>query len=41
MFPFELGVNITFELHEAIKADSMEFVKLFEKVETSIKNSIV
>jgi len=41
MFPFELGVNITFELHEAIKADSMEFTELFEKVETSIKNSII
>ncbi|PCH53438.1 MAG: 1-acyl-sn-glycerol-3-phosphate acyltransferase [Flavobacteriaceae bacterium] len=41
MFPFELGVNISFELHKAIKADSMEFVKLFEKVETSIKNSII
>lgn len=41
MFPLEMGVNITFELHEAIKADSMEFVKLFEKVEASIKNSII
>ena len=41
MFPLGIGVNITFEFHEAIKADSMEFVKLFEKVEKTIKNSVV
>lgn len=41
MFPLGIGINITFEFHEAIKADSMEFDKLFEKVEKTIKNSVV
>lgn len=41
MFPLGIGINITFEFHEAIKADSMEFNKLFEKVEKTIKNSVV
>ncbi|MBI9039774.1 1-acyl-sn-glycerol-3-phosphate acyltransferase [Lutibacter sp.] len=41
MFPLGIGINVTFEFHEAIKADSMEFEKLFEKVETTIKNSVV
>ena len=41
MFPLEIGLKVTFEFHEAIKADSMEFVKLFEKVEKTIKNSVV
>ena len=41
MFPLEIGVKITFELHKPIKANSMEFVKLFEKVENTIKNAVV
>lgn len=41
MFPLDIGVNITFELHEPIKADSLEFVKLFEKVENTIKNAVI
>jgi len=41
MFPLEIGVNITFEFHEAIEAKSMKFEDLFEKVETTIKNSVV
>lgn len=41
MFPLELGVNITFELHEAIEAKSMKFEDLFQKVETTIKNSVI
>jgi 1-acyl-sn-glycerol-3-phosphate acyltransferase len=41
MFPLEVGVNITFELHEPIKADSLEFVKLFEKVENTVKNAVI
>ncbi|MFK5958604.1 MAG: lysophospholipid acyltransferase family protein [Lutibacter sp.] len=40
MFPLGLGAKITFEIHEAIKADSMKFEDLFEKVETTIKNAI-
>jgi len=40
MFPLEIGVNITFELHEAIEAKSMNFDDLFEKVESTIKNSV-
>lgn len=41
MFPLGIGLNVTFEFHEAIKADSLEFDKLFEKVEKTIKNSVV
>ncbi|MDO9036809.1 MAG: lysophospholipid acyltransferase family protein [Lutibacter sp.] len=41
MFPLEVGVNITFELHKPIKADSLEFVKLFEKVENTVKNAVI
>ena len=41
MFPLGIGVKVTFNFHEAIKADSMEFEKLFEKVESTIKNSVV
>lgn len=41
MFPLEIGVKVTFKLHKPIKADSMEFVKLFEKVENTIKNAVV
>jgi 1-acyl-sn-glycerol-3-phosphate acyltransferase len=41
MFPLEVGVNIIFELHEPIKADSLEFVKLFEKVENTVKNAVI
>lgn len=41
MFPLEVGVKITFELHEPIKADSLEFVKLFEKVENTVKNAVI
>ncbi|PKP28789.1 MAG: 1-acyl-sn-glycerol-3-phosphate acyltransferase [Bacteroidetes bacterium HGW-Bacteroidetes-18] len=40
-FPLELGVKITFELHEPIKANSMEFEKLFEKVENTVKNAVI
>ena len=40
-FPLELGVKITFELHEPIKANSMEFDKLFEKVENTVKNAVI
>lgn len=40
-FPLELGVKITFELHEPIKAASLEFVKLFEKVENTVKNAVI
>ncbi len=41
MFPLEIGVKITFELHEAIEAKSMKFEDLFQKVEATIKNSVV
>jgi len=41
MFPLEIGVKITFEFHEAIKTNSMEFDKLFEKVVTEIKSKII
>ena len=40
-FPLEIGVKISFEFHEAIEAKSMKFEDLFEKVETTIKNSVI
>ena len=40
-FPNELGVNLTFDVHEPIKADSMKFDELFEKVEKTIKSKVV
>ncbi|NEW80190.1 MAG: 1-acyl-sn-glycerol-3-phosphate acyltransferase [Gelidibacter sp.] len=40
-FPLGLGLKISFELHEPIKADSLEFVKLFEKVENTVKNAVI
>lgn len=39
-FPAGIGVNLTFDVHEPVKASSMEFEKLFEKVEKTIKNSV-
>ncbi|WP_298365243.1 lysophospholipid acyltransferase family protein [uncultured Lutibacter sp.] len=41
MFPLEVGVNVTLEFHEAIEAKSMKFEELFQKVESTIKNSVV
>ncbi len=41
MFPLEIGVKITFEMHEAIEAKSMKFEDLFQKVEAAIKNSVI
>ena len=41
MFPLGIGLKITFEIHEPIQFNSMEFDKLFEKVEKTIKNSVV
>ena len=38
-FPMEIGVHLTFDVHEPIKADSMTFDKLFQKVR-HIPNSI-
>ncbi len=40
-FPMEIGVRLTFDVHEPIKANSMEFSQLFEKVVTEIKSAIV
>ena len=41
MFPLEIGVKITFEIHEAIEANSMKFEDLFQKVEETIKNAVI
>ena len=41
MFPLEIGVKISFEFHEAIEAKSMKFEDLFQKVESTIKNSVI
>lgn len=40
-FPLEIGLHITFELHEAIAPKSMPFEDLFQKVEMTVKNSVV
>ena len=40
-FPLEIGVKISFEFHEAIEVKSMKFEDLFQKVETTIKNSVI
>ena len=40
-FPLTIGQHITFEVHEPIKVTSLKFEDLFEKVEHTIKNSIV
>jgi 1-acyl-sn-glycerol-3-phosphate acyltransferase len=39
-FPNELGVHLTFDVHEPIKADSMNFDTLFQKVKTQIKSKV-
>lgn len=41
MFPLGIGNHVTFEFHEAIAPNTLEFDKLFEKVEKTIKNSVV
>jgi len=40
-FPLAIGQHITFEVHKPIKVASLKFEDLFEKVENTIKNSIV
>jgi len=41
MYPLEIGVKITLEAHEAIEAKSLKFEELFQKVESTIKNSVI
>lgn len=40
-FPMEIGVNLTFDVHEPIKANSLPFDELFSKVETEIKSKVI
>jgi len=40
-FPMELGVKITFEVHEPIKSDSLPFEQLFLRTEKAIKDAII
>ena len=40
-FPMEIGVNLTFDIHEPIKADSMPFNELFKIVENQIKSNVI
>ncbi|MDP3314365.1 1-acyl-sn-glycerol-3-phosphate acyltransferase [Lutibacter sp.] len=40
-FPLGIGEKITFEFHQAIEAKSLTFENLFQKVKTTIKNSVV
>ena len=39
-FPLRLGVHLKFEVHKAIKVDSLPFKDLFEKTEKTIKNAV-
>jgi len=39
-FPMQIGVHLTFDVHQPIKASSMEFNALFKKVETEIKSAV-
>jgi 1-acyl-sn-glycerol-3-phosphate acyltransferase len=41
MFPLGIGVKVTFEFHQAIESKSMKFKDLFQKVETTVKNSVI
>ena len=41
MFPLEIGVKITFEVHKVIAAKSMKFEDLFQKIESTIKGSVI
>jgi len=40
-FPLEVGVHLSFDVHEPIEAKSLKFPELFEKVEKTIKNAVV
>jgi len=40
-FPLEVGVHLTFDVHEPIEAKPLKFSELFEKVEKTIKNAVV
>lgn len=40
-FPMWIGVHLQFEVHEPIKVKSLPFEDLFEKVEQTIKNSVI
>ena len=40
-FPMEIGVNLTFDIHEPIKANSMPFNDLFKHVEKQIKSNVI
>lgn len=40
-FPLGVGIKVTMEAHEPIKADSMPFEALLEKTETTIKEALL
>ena len=40
-FPMEIGVQLTFDVHEPIKASDMDFDTLFNHVEHTIKQGVV
>ncbi|AOW22103.1 lysophospholipid acyltransferase family protein [Urechidicola croceus] len=40
-FPMNIGVDLIFEVHKPIQASSLKFEELFEKVEKTIKNSVI
>ncbi len=40
-YPMEVGVHLTFDVHEPIEAKSLKFPELFKKVEQTIKNAVI
>ncbi|HKJ06424.1 MAG TPA: hypothetical protein VJ970_03070, partial [Flavobacteriaceae bacterium] len=39
-FPFHIGVDLKFDVHQPIKGDAMDFDSLFESVENKIKSHV-
>lgn len=40
-FPLELGVHLTFDVHDPINTQDVKFAELFEKTEQTIKNALI
>ncbi|UCE94776.1 MAG: 1-acyl-sn-glycerol-3-phosphate acyltransferase, partial [Flavobacteriaceae bacterium] len=40
-FPLGVGIKVTMEVHEPIKADSIPFPELMEKTENTIKEALL
>ncbi len=40
-FPMEIGVHLTFDVHQPIQANTLKFSELFKKTEQTIKNAVI